>query len=75
VDALLRRRIAGVAVDVFDVEPLAGNHPFRTLDKPLAMPHLGYVTEDLYRIFCGDTVRNIVNWLDQEADEIDILRG
>lgn len=66
-DALLRRRIAGFAVDVFDVEPLAGNHPFRTLDKLLAMPHLGYVTEDLYRTFYGDPVRNIVNWLDHRG--------
>ncbi len=66
-DALRQRRIAGFAVDVFDVEPLPANHPFRTLDNVLATPHLGYVTEELYRTFYGDTVRNIVDWLDREG--------
>jgi phosphoglycerate dehydrogenase-like enzyme len=62
-DALVGRRIAGLAVDVFGEEPLPANHPFRTLDNVLATPHLGYVTEGLYRTFYGDTVRNIVDWL------------
>lgn len=64
-DALVGRRIAGLAVDVFGEEPLPANHPFRTLDNVLATPHLGYVTEGLYRTFYGDTVRNIVDWLDR----------
>jgi lactate dehydrogenase-like 2-hydroxyacid dehydrogenase len=41
------------------------DHPFRTMDNVLATPHLGYVTEHLYRTFYGDTVRNIVAWLDR----------
>jgi phosphoglycerate dehydrogenase-like enzyme len=64
-DALVGRRIAGLAVDVFGEEPLPADHPFRSLDNVLATPHLGYVTEDLYRTFYGDTVRNIVAWLDR----------
>jgi phosphoglycerate dehydrogenase-like enzyme len=64
-DALVGRRIAGLAVDVFGEEPLPANHPFRTLDNVLATPHLGYVTEGLYRTFYGDTVRNIMDWLDR----------
>ena len=66
-DALRQGRIAGLAVDVFDVEPLPAGHPFRTLDNVLATPHLGYVTEAMYRTFYGDTVRNIAEWLDQEG--------
>jgi phosphoglycerate dehydrogenase-like enzyme len=31
----------------------------------LATPHIGYVSEELYRTFYGDTVRNIVQWLDE----------
>src|SRR5205085_6704535 len=31
VEALLERRIAGAAIDVFDVEPLPPDHPYRSL--------------------------------------------
>ena len=68
-DALHRRQIAGYAVDVFDVEPLPPEHPFRSLDNVLATPHLGYVTESQYRTFYGDAVRNIIEWLDGESGE------
>jgi phosphoglycerate dehydrogenase-like enzyme len=66
-NALLQRRIAGFAVDVFDEEPLPADHPFRNLTNVLATPHLGYVTESLYRTFYRDTVRNILDWLDREG--------
>jgi len=64
IEALQARRIAGAAVDVFDAEPLAPDHPFRKLDNILATPHIGYVTEDLYRTFYGDAAVNIANWLE-----------
>jgi phosphoglycerate dehydrogenase-like enzyme len=61
--ALQARKIAGAAVDAFDVEPLPPDHPYRKLDNILATPHIGYVTEDLYRTFYGDAAVNIANWL------------
>jgi phosphoglycerate dehydrogenase-like enzyme len=64
IEALQARRIAGAAVDVFDVEPLPPDHPFRKLDNVLATPHLGYVTEDLYRTFYADAAANIATWLE-----------
>ena len=64
-DALEGSRIAGYAVDVFDEEPLPPHHPFRKLENVLATPHLGYVSEGLYRTFYGDSVRNIAVWLDR----------
>jgi phosphoglycerate dehydrogenase-like enzyme len=67
IEVLRQRRIAGAALDVFDVEPLPADHPLRSLDNVLATPHIGYVARDLYRIFYGDTVRNIVRWLDRHA--------
>src|SRR5262244_3163352 len=54
IQALRSRAIAGAAIDVYDEEPLPPQHPFRTLDNVLATPHIGYVTEDLYRTFYGD---------------------
>jgi phosphoglycerate dehydrogenase-like enzyme len=67
VEALQTRRIAGAAVDVFDVEPLPLSHPFRELDNVLATPHIGYVTEDLYRTFYADAAANIATWLEANA--------
>ena len=63
IDALQTRQIAGAAVDVFDAEPLPTGHPFRKLDNVLATPHIGYVTEDLYRTFYGDAAASIRKWL------------
>ena len=65
--ALQARRIAGAAVDVFDVEPLPPEHPFRKLDNVLATPHIGYVTEDLYRTFYGDAAASIGRWMESNC--------
>jgi phosphoglycerate dehydrogenase-like enzyme len=67
IEALQARRIAGAAVDVFDMEPLLPDHPFRKLENVLATPHIGYVTEDLYRTFYGDAAANIAKWLEANA--------
>jgi phosphoglycerate dehydrogenase-like enzyme len=67
IEALRTRRIAGAAIDVFDSEPLPANHPFRTLDNVLATPHIGYVTEELYRTFYGDAAASIAAWLEAYA--------
>jgi phosphoglycerate dehydrogenase-like enzyme len=67
ISALKNRQIAGAAVDVFDSEPLAPSHPFRTLDNVLTTPHIGYVSRDLYAAFYGDTVANIRKWLDTQT--------
>jgi len=62
--ALANRLIAGAAIDVFDTEPLPPEHPYRHTDNLLATPHIGYVSRGLYERFYGDTVANIVAWLD-----------
>jgi phosphoglycerate dehydrogenase-like enzyme len=67
IDALQTHRIAGAAVDVFEAEPLAPDHPFRKLENVLATPHIGYVTEDLYRTFYGDVAANITEWVEANA--------
>jgi phosphoglycerate dehydrogenase-like enzyme len=64
IEALQMRRIAGAAVDVFEEEPLGLDHPFRKLENVLATPHIGYVTEDLYRTFYGDAAANIAKWIE-----------
>jgi phosphoglycerate dehydrogenase-like enzyme len=64
VEALREQKIAGAAIDVFDVEPLPPDHPYRSLVNILATPHIGYVTRELYGTFYRDAVKNIAAWLD-----------
>ncbi len=63
-EALAAGRLAGAAIDVYDIEPLPADHPYRKIDKLLATPHIGYVSRGLYETFYRDTVANIVAWLD-----------
>jgi phosphoglycerate dehydrogenase-like enzyme len=63
IKVLEQRKIAGAALDVFDVEPLPKEHPFRKLDNVLATPHIGYVTENTYEVFYGDTLKAVIDWL------------
>ena len=64
ISVLKNKQIAGAAIDVFDVEPLPLDHPFRALDNVLATPHIAYVSQDLYKTFYEDTVSSIRKWLD-----------
>jgi len=66
-DALLKvlqeGRIGGAGLDVFGTEPLPADHPLRTLDNVVLTPHLGYVTEDTYRVFFPETVECVRAWM------------
>jgi phosphoglycerate dehydrogenase-like enzyme len=64
IDTLRNRRIAGAALDVYDVEPLPPDHPFRSLDNVVTTGHVGFVTKTTYDIFYRDTVENILAWMD-----------
>ena len=63
VAALRQGKLAGAGLDVFDVEPLPADHPFRKLPNTVITPHLGYVTEETYRIFYGHALEDIQAFL------------
>ena len=58
--ALRSGSIAGAALDVYDVEPLPLSSPLRSAPNVVLTPHLGYVTEDAYRVFYGEAAEDIV---------------
>lgn len=61
--ALRNGTIAGAAVDVYEHEPLVPDHPYRTIDNLLLTPHIGYVTEETYRVYFPDVIEDIEAWL------------
>jgi len=63
ITTLLSRRIAGAALDVFDQEPLPKAHVFRTLENVITTPHIGYVTEENYRVFYQEVLEDIAAFL------------
>ena len=72
VRALRDGMIAGAGLDVFDTEPLPKDHPFRSLPNTVIAPHLGYVTEETYRIFYGQAVEDIQAFL--RGEPVRVLR-
>ena len=63
IDALRNGTIAGAGLDVFDPEPLPAGHPFRSLPNIVVTPHLGYVTEETYRVFYGHALEDVQAFL------------
>ncbi|MEK3996814.1 D-2-hydroxyacid dehydrogenase family protein [Psychrobacillus sp. FSL K6-2365] len=64
IKALHENWIAGAGLDVFDIEPLPVDHPFRTMLNVLATPHLGYVTERNYTTYYREAIEDIQAYLD-----------
>ncbi|CAN0474122.1 unnamed protein product, partial [Hapterophycus canaliculatus] len=52
-DALDNNVIAGLATDVFDVEPAQQTHWTVSHPKVLATPHIGYCTNETFEVFYG----------------------
>jgi len=66
VRALEAGALGGAALDVFDQEPLPADDPLRSTPRLLLTPHLGYVTEAVYRRFFGEVVEDLGAFLDGE---------
>src|SRR6202049_906902 len=65
-EPLRQKKIAGAAVDVFSVEPLPVDHPFRKLDNLVLTPHLGYVTRETFVAHYSQMVEGIDAWFKGE---------
>ncbi len=65
--ALVERLKTGkliAALDVYAQEPLPADHPLRSLPNTVLTPHLGYCTREVYSQFYGDSIENVLAFLD-----------
>lgn len=67
--ALRDGMIAGAGLDVFDVEPLPADHPFRNMPNTVLTPHIGFVTEESYREFYAGIIDAILGWRSEAGGE------
>lgn len=62
-ESLQQKKIAGAGIDVFSVEPLPVDHPFRKLDNMVITPHLGYATAENFKGHYTQMVACIDAWI------------
>lgn len=63
VHALQRNQIAGAALDVFEVEPLPGNSPFRRMDNVMLAPHNSNASPQAWERVHQNTISNLLEGL------------
>ena len=62
-DALKEKKIAGAALDVFQTEPPARDHPLFGLENAVLTPHLGASTDEAQTAVSVDACKAIVAYL------------
>jgi phosphoglycerate dehydrogenase-like enzyme len=65
--ALLEKLRSGTliaALDVYGQEPLPATHALRSLPNVVLTPHLGYCTREVYAQFYGESIENVLAFLD-----------
>jgi D-3-phosphoglycerate dehydrogenase len=62
-DALKEKRIAGAAIDVFETEPPAKDHPLLSLDNAVVTPHLGASTDEAQTAVSVEACKAMVAFL------------
>ena len=61
-NALDQGRPGFAAIDVFESEPVAPDHPLLRRENVLATPHLGYVEKDSYELYFSAAFQNILDF-------------
>jgi phosphoglycerate dehydrogenase-like enzyme len=63
-EALASSRLGGVALDVYDIEPLPLDHPLRRFDNAILMSHRGYATQEILSERYEQAMGNILRFID-----------
>ena len=77
VNALNSKKIAGAAIDTFDIEPLPSNHPLLYTPNTLLTPHIGYVTYEAYEAYYEGIIDNVISFLNDNPVRVlnpDVLK-
>lgn len=80
-NALIERLEAGAltaALDVYAQEPLPREHALRRLPNVVLTPHQGYATREVYAQFYGESIENVLAFLDNRPQRMlnpDAIRG
>jgi D-3-phosphoglycerate dehydrogenase / 2-oxoglutarate reductase len=75
VDALRSGRIAGAALDVFEVEPLPTTSPLCQMDNVMLAPHNSNSSPTAWENVHWNTIRNLLDGLELNPADLMLFRG
>ena len=71
IDALLEKKIAGAALDVFEVEPLPADSPLLKMENVLLAPHNSNSSQAAWENVHWNTIRNLLLGLAIDPSELE----
>ncbi len=75
IEALQTKRLAGAALDVFEVEPLPANSPLRKMENVMLAPHNSNSSPAAWERVHWNTVRNLLEGLGIQPESPDKIQG